>query len=525
VDYDAAELMRLWKHLTPKERREIEAILAAQPPSFRDFVRATVKWELDPWQVWLCDRLERLRYETGQRIILTVCPQIGKSVIIAQRLIPYLIGCSPESRNGIASLNVTKSIDHSKVMQSLMRGHDYARMFPADKVRITADARQDQFSVRARADMNDGQPSVVALGTNTNFVGRGWDKVLVLDDPYSSAGEAFSPRINELLRLFWAQTLEPRLSADVNVIVCFHRYHDQDLAGWLMERDPAGWEYIRLAAVADGDPSFPDPLGREPGELLSPRLTHERLQKLQDEDPFMFSAQFQGLPYAASGGFFERQWFEDGEKYRPLIESLPELDHWVRAWDVSVSAKTSGDFSVGALCGMDGEGNLVVADIARQRGEWADIEELIVRTAQEDLERFGKPPRIALEEDGLGLLAWQNLCRRQELRGVPIERVMSRGRGDKRQRAAYWQSLARNGRLRLLRAPWVEPLKSEAQAFHGRHGGRDDQVDAISLATHVLTTLYGGKRDEPEPPRPGSLKYYEQLARGRTVDARDHWAR
>lgn len=519
--------MELWKHLTPKEQREAKSLLAAQPPRFRDFVRATVQWELDPWQEHLCDRLERLRYEKGQRIILTCPPQVGKSVIISQRLIPYIIGCSPASRNGVASLNITKAIDQSKVIQMLMRGNAYRRMFPGDATQITADARQDQFSTRARAERADGQPSLVALGTSTNYVGRGWDGVLIVDDPYESGEAAHSPRINELLRLFWSETLEPRLamSPDVSIILCFHRFTDQDLSGWLLERQPGRWEYLRYAAIADDLPDYPDPMGRKPGELLSPRMDPAILQQIQDDDPMVWAGQFQGLPISATGGFFERQWFEENERYQPLIDSLPEIDHWVRAWDVSVSARTSGDFSVGALCGFDDHGNLVIADVERKRGEWAEIEELIVQTALADNERFGRPVRIALEEDGLGLLAWQNLVRRPELKGTPVERAMSRGRGDKKQRAAYWQSLARNGRLRMLRGPWVEPLKSEAQAFHGRHGGRDDQVDAVSLATHVLTQLYGGKRNEPEPPRAGTLAYYEELARANRFTNEDYqWA-
>lgn len=280
----------------PKARYMQLPVSTAHYPLFSDFVQTTFPCELDPWQVWLCNRLERLRYERGQRIILSVCPQIGKSVVVAQRLIPYLIGCNPQSRNGIASLNAMKSIDQVMVMQSLMRGQEYLRLFPSSDVRITSDARQEQFSVQARASMHDGEPSVVSLNMNTDFVGRGWDGTLVLDDPYSSAVEANDPGFNEQLRDFLSRRVEPRLTSDANVIVCFHRYHAKDLAGYLIERDPAEWEYIRLAAIADDEPEYPDPLGRLPGELLSTRLDTEMLQKLKDEDLPLFRARFQGLP-------------------------------------------------------------------------------------------------------------------------------------------------------------------------------------------------------------------------------------
>ena len=58
-------------------------------------------------------------------------------------------------------------------------------------------------------------------------------------------------------------------------------------------------------------------------------------------------------------------------------------------------------------------------------------------------------------------------------------------RGDKLTRALAWLNLAEEGKLRLVRGPWIDDLIDEVCRFpHGRH---DDQIDAISIAVEMLT--------------------------------------
>ena len=51
-------------------------------------------------------------------------------------------------------------------------------------------------------------------------------------------------------------------------------------------------------------------------------------------------------------------------------------------------------------------------------------------------------------------------------------------------RALTWAPLAEEGKVILVRGPWIEEFIEEAAAFpFGRH---DDQIDAVSLAVQML---------------------------------------
>jgi hypothetical protein len=105
-----------------------------------------------------------------------------------------------------------------------------------------------------------------------------------------------------------------------------------------------GWEYIRYAAVSDGDYKLPstgqvwsDPLGRDEGDYLSPRFPPDWYTEKQEEG-YVWLSQFQGRPTAKEGAFFKVANLE-------IIPAAPANLRTVRAWDLAASTK--GDYTVG----------------------------------------------------------------------------------------------------------------------------------------------------------------------------------
>ncbi|WP_230687892.1 hypothetical protein, partial [Streptococcus pneumoniae] len=76
----------------------------------------------------------------------------------------------------------------------------------------------------------------------TGFVGQGVD-TLIIDDPYASPQDAYSAAVRLSVDTFWDAGASVRLNPDTNVVVMFHRYHEEDIAGYLMAK--GGWEVIR----------------------------------------------------------------------------------------------------------------------------------------------------------------------------------------------------------------------------------------------------------------------------------------
>lgn len=505
------QMEEILRHLRPEERRQLHDLLGSEPPTLAEFCERTINIKLEPWQIQICNRLEQLRWQKGQRILLHGPPQHGKSIIVSQRLPAYMIGCNPLIRVALACYNQDHAIGFSKVSQQLIRSQEFKAIFPAEGLRIALPAQQNDWSVKARHDVLDAQPSFKALGLNTGFTGRGCD-LLIIDDPYADAADAFSVATNNAMRQWWNATVLPRINEQTNVVVMFHRYHDQDFSQFLIEQ--GGWEFLRYPAIGDDSDEFPDAMNRRDGELLSARYSIDFYRAIEERDPLTWHGQFQGLPRPLKGGYFQHEWFKDNDDpaQSPFIDELPSLETWVRAWDIATGAKKSNDYCVGALMGVKADGTLILADIKRFKAEWAETEDKIISIAADDAEHFGRV-YTAIERKGVGDIAWRDLQQAKQFLNsrTPLEGINIPANNDKKMRADAWQSKLRNGYFKMLRGPWNAAFISECLSFHGRPGGRDDQVDAVSLGTQFLADIRGGEPQRDQPTQRDTLAYYRRL--------------
>lgn len=280
-----------------RERKEV---------SLAEFVEKTTYLKLDPWQNDLCEWLQWLKEDKGLRWLIHAPPQSGKSVILSQRLPAWILGFQPELRIKLACYNIAHATRFSRTSRELMESEDYAEMFPDELPRLAKTAKtQEEWSTLARERARDSQPSLKALGLMTGFVGQGAD-LLIIDDPYASPQDAYSEVIRDSVWTFWADSAKPRLNPDANVIVMFHRYHLDDLAGRLMREEGliengGKWQLLRYAAIADGEGH--DPIKRPIGEKLSPRMDDAFLEE-QQRNSAVWLGQFQGVPISRTGSFF-----------------------------------------------------------------------------------------------------------------------------------------------------------------------------------------------------------------------------
>ena len=531
------QLEAIRSNLTEKERQEFDRLISASLPTLAELVERTFNLKLDPWQIFICQRLEKLRWQKGQRILIHAPSQLGKSIIVSQRFPAYILGCNPLTRIGLVAYNQTHAKRFSVAVQKCMRMYAFRSLFPNPHCRLPNNTPQDLWSTEARHSIGDATASVIAAGMDSGLTGHGFD-LLIVDDPYADAGAANSVIENENIHLFWNATVKPRLNDDTNVVIMFHRYHDDDFAGWLMQQEPGVWEYLRFAAIADDNEEFPDPLGRKPGELLTTRRSREFFESFERADPMTFWGQLQGLPRPLTGGMFEPSFFKETEDYTPYLcepdengnlkdehgrwryaKAPPPLDVYVRSWDLATSEKQAADHTAGALMGLLGDGTLLLADMVRIKSEWHRTEELILNTVARDRE-LGV--QVGIEDAGLGLLAFQALSRRSEFLSVPLRRIkLPTGQG-KKERALAWQAKLASGKFKLLKGDWNKEFIAECLAFSGRLHGKDDQIDAVSNGTQMLFQMRGGYT-EKKPLDPFSEAYWKELVKSQTGGDKDYY--
>lgn len=488
-----SELSELLSYLSEDELAEMDSLLASCPTeaSFAEFAQATLAFDLHEWQRdRLCPVLDRLRDGKGLRILLHKPPQVGGSILVSQRLPAWLIGRDPTVRVGLACYNQTHAEGFGSVVKSVVNHPSFQKMFPG--VSVPPDAPSGRFSTEQRKAFRDAQPSFLAMGLNSGFTGRGVD-CLVIDDPYKTADEAASQVVNDRVWRFWSATAEPRISQDANVVVMFHRYHDDDLAGRLLAT--GDWEHHRFPMEADGLEG--DASGLVPGELLSPLRTREWVEKVKADDPDRWRGQFQGRPYE-----------DDGTLLRPGLAKLvkrrdvPEIVAWFRGYDFSLEPGKRNDQFAQALLGVGSRMDLYLAECSWEHMDITQGRDRVLANAKTD------PPGtvVCLPKSTADLTAFKDLSRHPEMRSVPVWGVALKGR-NKWQMAAGWAARMHSGHLYVVAdaQPVFWPaLKGVMVRFKGLPNNFDDPLDAVSAAFDGAYPVMDGLASKDDRPRPFS---------------------
>lgn len=461
--------------------------------SLREMVQSTFPSEhrLDRFQHVICDRIEDA-YLNKKWLLIHAPPGVGKSVIVAQRYIAWAMGLTPTVRTVLQCYNQRQAIKHGVVVVDTLESRQYQKMFPW--VSIPGNVSNQAFATTARSATGDGQMSFAALGLGSGLTGN-HPELLVMDDPYKDSEEAKSPVINDKIYSRVTGTVFPRLRpGQATFVVMFHRYAVDDLAGRML--DTGLFEYLRLPAICDDEAT--DPLGRKLGELLTPRLSMEWLERLKEEDPYTFYGQYQGTPIIEGAQLFRKEDFQ-----AISVEELPPLAYWLRFWDLATSTKQGSDYTAGALVGVGEDGSIYIADMQRFRKEWPESRAKIEAQAQLDamwLDSIRKTPNVAratlvtgVEDVQFQLAAIQDLQRHPTFERFPLMGL--RPDKGKKERALVIAARARMGKLFMVRGPWNAAMVNEFTTFTGEDSSsvrKDDQVDAVAGAMALLAKIRGG---------------------------------
>lgn len=222
----------------------------------------------------------------------------------------------------------------------------------------------------------------------------------------------------------------------------------------------------------------------------------EYVKDLQELHPYERAMLLDGdWDVRAPGSFFDRAWFA-------LFDAVPgRVVQSVRFWDLAATAPRAGtdpDWTVGTLVHRlaGAPVDYCVADVDRSRIKPGPLEQRIVATARAD---GPKVLQVIEQEPGSsGKIAATALAR--ALDGLPVR--FDRPTGDKASRAAPFASAAEQGRVGVVRRPWLTEWLRELESFPG--GSHDDQVDSASGAYARLAVVGGVQWSDlyPEAPPP-----------------------
>jgi len=443
---------------------------------------------------WFCERMdpvyERARHsdvliehleavERGdiRRLAVFEPPRHSKSYHVSERFPAWFLGRNPTRRVILASYGADLAEGSSRKVRNLMCDERW----PFTGVGVA----DDSAAVNKWATTRGGE--VIAAGVGGAMTGFGAD-VLLIDDPVKGRAEADSETYRASTWSWYVEVARTRLMPGGRIVLCQTRWHEDDLAGRLLNSPGAAdWTVLNLPALATEH----DILGRAPGEPLWPAwydaaaLAEIKRELTNAQGSRGWQALYQQSPTADEGGMFKRAWFT--RRWKP--DDLPTLRYTVLVVDSAFKTGVHNDPSSLHLWGTDGVDYYVLEEW-HGRWEFPELKRAIVTAAHEK-----RPNLVLIEDTASGQVAIQELRRETRL---PI--VAHKVTAPKEARAQAVAPICEALKVVLpAETPWVGAWIDEHAAFPtGRH---DDRVDNTSAALARLAQIGLGISDEMAKPQ------------------------
>jgi predicted phage terminase large subunit-like protein len=392
----------------------------------------------------LVEHLEALERGDIRRLAVFMPPRHSKTYHTSERFPAWAIGRDPRRQIILASYAAELAERNSRIARNLLTDERW----PFPHARLAADSSAvNRWTTTAGG-------TVIAAGVGGAMTGFG-AHILAIDDPVKGREEADSELMRERAWEWYTEVARTRLMPGGRIVLCQTRWHEDDLAGRILNsQGGAEWTVLDMPALsADGSALWP--------AWFDVRALAEIRQDIGARS---WSALYQQAPTPDEGGLFKRAWFQK------TYTLPPDLVLRCLAVDSAFKTGIANDYSVLATWATNGH-RFYPLDVWRRRVEYPDLKAEIIAKAVEV-----KPHAILIEDTAAGQSIIQELQRTTPLPVVAVKVTAS-----KEARAAAASAYVQAGKVVVpAYEPWVEEWIEEHVAFpSGRH---DDQVDTTSIA-------------------------------------------
>lgn len=420
-------------------------------------------------------------------------PQHGKSVAASVCFPAWWIGKRPD--DAIILTSYAAGLAHSKSRQArnLVETDAFAELFGAQSV-VDDPVETDDASRAMNAwSIANHKGGMLAAGVGGGITGHGAE-LGIIDDPVENDKQVQSKAYRDMEWDWYQTTFRTRIHEGGAIVLITTRWHEDDLAGRLIKAMGEGgeqWVVVRYPAIAEtqaerdesnrrlGIPAgMDDPLLRKAGEPLAPkRYSHSALLAIKGAvGGRAWTALYGGSPRPLEGRILD-----SSKLVRIDASKVPPLVKVVRRWDLAFSEKAGADFVAGGKVGADADGRKYILHMKRIHGRWVESKSQIVQTALDD----GVDVICAIEANGTQLGYYQDIQADPKMGSRVV--IPDKPDGSKEMRASVWGSRLEDKIIFVVPGEWNEAFYDEMDAFP--NGENDDQVDAVSGAINLLTTM------------------------------------
>ncbi|MFE7547053.1 terminase large subunit domain-containing protein [Streptomyces gardneri] len=422
------------------------------------------------------------RIARGERVkaLITMPPRHGKSRRAARWAPLWYLARHPDHRIMIASYGADLAEEHSRWIRDAIQTYG-----PQIGLALHSGSKAaGRFDLADPVTGDRLEGGLVAAGVGGGLTGKGAHVALV-DDPIKDAADAESPTMRRRLWDWWTAVLNTRMEPAGSIIVVQTRWHEQDLAGRILEgQDTSDWIKLDLPAICDSED---DPLGRPIGAALWPARYGRRalaaIRRAVGER--VWWSLYQQKPRPMEGGVWQWPWITDN-RIGPVAFRGVDLSRIVVAVDHAGGGDDVNDEVGLVAAGRTTDGHMyVVTDKSKRMGAetWGE-----------------KACRLALEVDADALLVEDNFGgdMAKQIVTQAWDKLAGAGQTKGRLMPAIIEVHAKQGKR--LRAEPIAQLYAQGLVHHvGEHPRLEGQLvtwipgmdspDRMDALVHALTEL------------------------------------
>jgi hypothetical protein len=268
------------------------------------------------------------------------------------------------------------------------------------------------------------------------------------DDFFGNREDAYSETVRRKRWDWYVDDFFARLKPNAKRILMNTRWHEEDVAGRILEQIKQGVVRGRVISIPAIAESNDDVLGRKPGEYLwdDPEgydYAAFLRSRQREASPMMWSALYQQRPAPEEGDYFKAAWL------KPYVTPPPKDTLAIYgASDYAVTAD-GGDYTVHVVVGVDPDGHMYLLDMWRKQAasdEWVEAFCSLVKDWK---------PREWAEEQGqirAGVGPFLERMQRERQAYVSSQREVTKRCGQDQSKAAWrWMGcMSRRARLGSL---------------------------------------------------------------------------
>lgn len=466
MDYNKAmRLLELEKELHKRDARE-------RFPVFLDYLSPS--YDRQWFHTLIAEKCQQLlQGNLGyERLMFFVPPQHGKSEIVSRKFPAWALGINPLLKIVGSSYSADLAQQFSRSIQRSIDTPEYREVFPntyLNNMRVKTDTQRgwlrnvDQFETVGYGGFYK------AVGVGGSLTGTPVD-IGIIDDPVKDALEAGSQTYRDRVWDWYTDVFLTRLHNHSKQILIMTRWHEDDLAGRLLEREPEKWAVVTIPAIREDMTLEEDP--RKVGEALwEERHSLERLLDVEKRSPRTFAALYQQRPTIAGGNIVKREWFKHVKvaDFKRIYDDEPI----VFFLDTAYTDKTANDPS-GIIATTKIGGDLYVTHAHKVNMKFPDLLRFIAEYARQH--GYTRRSTIRIEPKANGLSVIDQM---KETTGLNV--VATPSPKDSKETRLYAASpTIESGRVILVDGAWNEAFEDEICSFPAKP--HDEYVDVLSYA-------------------------------------------